>query len=73
MNEALSTISAWRSIVSRIVAILTRLIPRTQSVAEAAIEYEYRDAEYEYEENLIARRFRWQLFIAKKTSSPGTA
>ncbi len=31
--------------------MLTRLIQRTQTVAEDAIEYEYeyRDAEYEYE------------------------
>jgi hypothetical protein len=34
--------------------MLTRLIQRSQSVAESPIEYEYeyRDAEYEYEENL---------------------
>jgi hypothetical protein len=31
--------------------MLTRLIQRSQSVAEDAIEYEYREAEYEYEEN----------------------
>ena len=32
--------------------MLTRLIQRTQTVAEDAFEYEYeyRDAEYEYEE-----------------------
>ena len=30
--------------------MLTRLIQRTKSVSEGAIEYEYRDAEYEYEE-----------------------
>jgi hypothetical protein len=33
--------------------MLARLIQRTQTVAEVAIEYEYeyRDAEYEYETN----------------------
>jgi hypothetical protein len=34
--------------------MLTRLIQRTATVAEDASEdeYEYRDAEYEYEENI---------------------
>ena len=38
--------------LKRIVSMLTRLIQRSQSVAEDAFEYEYeyRDAEYEYEE-----------------------
>ena len=38
--------------LKRIVSMLTRLIQRTQSVAENAFEYEYeyRKAEYEYEE-----------------------
>ena len=35
----------------RIVSMLTRLIQRTESVAEGLIEYEYREAEYEYEES----------------------
>ena len=37
--------------LKRIVSMLTRLIQRTQTVAEDGIEYEYeyRDAEYEYE------------------------
>ena len=37
--------------LKRIVSMLTRLIQRTESVAEGSIEYEYeyRDAEYEYE------------------------
>ena len=37
----------------RIVSMLTRLIQRTETVAEDRIEYEYeyRDAEYEYEPN----------------------
>jgi four helix bundle protein len=37
--------------LKRIVSILTRLIQRTETVAEKSIEYEYeyRDAEYEYE------------------------
>ncbi len=30
--------------------MLTRLIQRTETVSEDSIEYEYRDAEYEYEE-----------------------
>lgn len=37
--------------LKRIVSMLTRLIQRTETVAEDQIEYEYRDAEYEYEEN----------------------
>ena len=33
------------------VSMLTRLIQRTESVSEGSLEeYEYRDAEYEYEE-----------------------
>jgi hypothetical protein len=35
--------------LKRIVSMLTRLIQRTDSVSEGSIEYEYRDAEYEYE------------------------
>ena len=31
-------------------SMLTRLIQRTESAAEGLIEYEYREAEYEYEE-----------------------
>ena len=38
-----------KSDLKRIVSMLTRLIQRTQTVAEDGIEYEYRDAEYEYE------------------------
>ena len=40
-----------QSDLKRIVAMLTRLIQRTQTVAEETIEYEYeyRGAEYEYE------------------------
>ena len=34
--------------LKRIVSMLTRLIQRTDSVSEGSIEYEYRDAEYEY-------------------------
>ena len=39
-----------KSELNRIVAMLTRLIQRSRSVAEDAFEYdyEYRDAEYEY-------------------------
>jgi four helix bundle protein len=44
-----------KSELKRIVSMLTRLIQRTQTVAEDAFEYEYeyeyRDAEYEYEES----------------------
>jgi four helix bundle protein len=35
--------------LKRIVSMLARLIQRTDSVSEGSIEYEYRDAEYEYE------------------------
>jgi four helix bundle protein len=35
--------------LKRIVSMLTRLIQRAGSVSEQAVEYEYRDAEYEYE------------------------
>jgi four helix bundle protein len=41
-----------KSDLKRLVSMLTRLIQRSTPVAEDAIEYEYRDAEYEYEENL---------------------
>ena len=42
--------------------MLTRLIQRTENVAEGSYEYEYRKAEYEYEESPnkaldIERRF----------------
>ncbi len=42
-----------KSALKRIVSMLTRLIQRNQSVAEDACEYEYeyRGAEYEYEED----------------------
>ena len=45
-----------KSDLKRIVSMLTRLIQRTQTVAEGSVEheYEYRDAEYEYEPNPIA-------------------
>ena len=33
--------------------MMTRLIQRKKAVAANAIEYEYRDAEYEYEKNRI--------------------
>ena len=35
--------------LKQIVSMLTRLIQRSDSVSEESIEYEYRDAEYEYE------------------------
>ena len=35
--------------LKRIVSMLTRLIQRSDSISEESIEYEYRDAEYEYE------------------------
>ncbi len=38
-----------KSDLKRIVSMLTRLIQRTETVSEDRIEYEYRDAEYEYE------------------------
>ena len=38
-----------KSQLKRIVSMLTRLIQRTDRVVDAAIEYEYRDAEYEQE------------------------
>jgi four helix bundle protein len=37
-----------------IVSMLTRLIQRTDRVAQDPIEYEYREAEYEYEANCTA-------------------
>lgn len=37
--------SPWR----RIVSMLTRLIQQSDRVAQYPIEYDYRDAEYEYE------------------------
>ena len=42
-----------KSTLKRIVSMLTRLIQRTENVAEGSIEYEYeyRKAEYEYEES----------------------
>jgi four helix bundle protein len=40
-----------KSSLKRIVSMLTRLIHRTESAAEGLIEYEYREAEYEYEES----------------------
>ncbi len=47
-----------KSDMKRIVSMLTRMIQRTQRVAEGSIEYEYeyeyRDAEYEYELDRIA-------------------
>jgi four helix bundle protein len=46
-----------KSDLKRIVSMLTRLIQRTEAIAEDRIdyEYEYRDAEYEYEENQIQK------------------
>ncbi len=35
------------------VSVLTRLIQPTQTSAKESIEYEYRDAEYEYEANRL--------------------
>ena len=35
--------------------MLTRLIQRTKTVAEDRTEYEYRDAEYEYDEDNAAK------------------
>ena len=48
--------------LKRIVSMLTRLIQRSQSVAEDAFEYEYeyRDAEYEYEEQPEKRNIQTQ-------------
>jgi four helix bundle protein len=38
-----------KSVLKRIVSMLTRLIQRSETVTEDSIEYEYRKAEYEYE------------------------
>ncbi|MCR9296558.1 MAG: hypothetical protein NXI32_27925 [bacterium] len=38
-----------KSELKRIVSMLTRLIQRSQTAAKDAFEYEYREAEYEYE------------------------
>ncbi len=40
-----------KAALKRIVSMLTRLIQRGQHVSENSFEYEYRGAEYEYEEN----------------------
>lgn len=40
-----------KSELKRIVSMLTRLIQRTAGVSEDRIEYEYRDAKYEYDPN----------------------
>ncbi len=42
-----------KSNLKRIVSMLTRLIQRTENVAEGSIEYEYRKAEYEHEESTM--------------------
>ncbi len=47
------TSGSGKSDLKRIVSMLTRLIQRTQTVSEASIEYEYRDAEYEYEPDAV--------------------
>jgi four helix bundle protein len=39
-----------KSDLKRIVSILTQLSQRTETVSVGSMEYEYRDAEYEYEE-----------------------
>ena len=44
-----------KSDLKRIESMLTRLIQRTQAVSNDQIEYEYRDAEYEYEEDNTAK------------------
>ncbi len=44
--------------LKRIVSMLTRLIQRTAGVSEGSSEYEYRDAEYEYESDYIAESRR---------------
>ncbi len=44
--------SSGKSSLRRIVSMLTRLIQRTEGVAEGQIEYEYRHAEYEYDPNV---------------------
>ena len=47
--------SRGKSDLKRIVSMLTRLIQRTAGVSEGSIEYEYRDAEYEYDSDRIAQ------------------
>jgi four helix bundle protein len=47
--------------LKRIVSMLTRLIQRTDTVSEGSIEYEYRDAEYEYESNAATWRNKAML------------
>jgi hypothetical protein len=39
----------WKGILCRSTTLLPRLIQRTATVGEDSAEYEYRDAEYEYE------------------------
>ena len=50
--------------LKRIVSMLTRLIQRTDSVSEGSIEYEYRDAEYEYGKN--ARTKNWTEVLGRR-------
>ncbi len=38
-----------QAVLERIILMLTRLIQRTQAVAKDRSEYEYRDAEHQYE------------------------
>ncbi len=45
-----------KSTLKRIVSMLTRLIQRTESVADGSIEYEYREAEYEYAQQLVSNQ-----------------
>ncbi len=43
-----------KSNLKRIVSMLTRLVQRTETISEDSIEYEYRDAEYEYEDRALS-------------------
>ena len=50
-----SRVRFGKSSLKRIVSLLTRLIQRPEIVAGDRIEYEYPDAEYEYEANCTAQ------------------
>jgi hypothetical protein len=57
----------------RIVSMLTRSMQRTDSVSEGPIEYEYRDAEYEYEkkhEQRVADEGLDRAFLTCVEASP---
>ncbi|RMF37489.1 MAG: hypothetical protein D6753_17500, partial [Planctomycetota bacterium] len=57
-----------KSLLQRVVSMLTRLIARADAVFEPAVEYECRDAEYEYEG---ANELQWRSRGKTKATSVG--